>query len=864
MDHQKRYKHRIALFGLGGVGKSQTAIEYCYRYKAKYKSIFWINSINRSRLLSGFASIVERTQCEFNHTDPSPENIARAALRWLRTHEDWLLVIDNLDDIAVVKDHLPMTDSPGHTLIITRNTDPEQILAEGIEVMTLSLSESVSLLLKRSKLTDDRRPEVKAEAAEIVDELGYLPLAIEQAGAFISNSRSMIFKYLKIFRVNRKALLVRKPRGNNTYENSVATTSNVSIERLKTLDPGAIGLLHVLAFLNPDEVPTEFLKEGCHVLGDDLKDVISDDLSLQESLENLQLFSLIRLSEDGVKISIHRSVQSAVQNDLDVETRRSLVARIVRMGAATFPDWAEGKNRNKCRKYRTQVISCLIHHGIVDGKWTLTSKEQSEWFNLLDRVATYLLEDGYIFDAQQLRQSQVILSETFYGNEHPDTLKSMFGLAFVYFKSGQSEEALQLIEQTLIVRRRALGEYHQDTLLSMGALASAYSASERKEEAAELHREILEIRKKMFGDESLDTLRSMTDLAMTYGALGKFSDGIHIGEEALEIRKRVFGFEHADTHWNMWVLATLYIDAGRTHYAADQWEALLRVQERMFGYDDIDTVATMGQLGWTYHLLGKNADAVRLLEDATGFWARYRGRQSIEAQLCGRGPAAAYIELGHIQKAVELSESTVAVLEQALGTDHPDTMVAACIKAVALLYLGRADQAGTILEETLERQQRLLGWDHPATLTTKTNVAMAYVELGKASEAQQLLDQTLKAQITLYGPENVNTLWTKHVIGLAYERLGEFDAALTAFEETLKSRKQILGMEHTDTLRSLYGLASAYYGLGRYGTAAKLFGETLKAREKVLEIDHPDIICTINKLKQSQRMLQQTFESLIN
>jgi tetratricopeptide (TPR) repeat protein len=102
------------------------------------------------------------------------------------------------------------------------------------------------------------------------------------------------------------------------------------------------------------------------------------------------------------------------------------------------------------------------------------------------------------------------------------------------------------------------------------------------------------------------------------------------------------------------------------------------------------------------------------------------------------------------------------------------------------------------------------------------------------------------------------------VIGLAYERLGEFDAALTAFEETLKSRKQILGMEHTDTLRSLYGLASAYYGLGRYGTATKLFGETLKAREKVLEIDHPDIICTINKLEQSQRMLQQTFESPIN
>ena len=221
----KRYNHRIALHGLGGVGKTQIALEYAYRHKSHYRYVFWISAVDQAQLLSGFTDIAQTTCC-VKSDDLKPQDVAKSVLRWLEVTESWLLIIDNLDDITVIEGYLPTTSGVGHTLITTRNTDSDGIPAEGMEVMVMDLEGSVRLLLDRIKLPNT--DQLQAEARRIVTELGFLPLAIEQAAGYIRISQN-VEEYLETYKRQRHELLNWRAPGNNPYQYTVATTWKMSV-----------------------------------------------------------------------------------------------------------------------------------------------------------------------------------------------------------------------------------------------------------------------------------------------------------------------------------------------------------------------------------------------------------------------------------------------------------------------------------------------------------------------------------------------------------------------------------------------------------------------------------------------------------
>ena len=236
------------------------------------------------------------------------------------------------------------------------------IPAEGIEIARMDLSESVSLLLTRSGLDDDPSEAVEAEAGRIVNELGHLPLAIEQAAAYIRNSQN-ISEYLQTYRQNRKALFRNKPQGNHPYEESVGTTWKMSFDQLKINSTNAIQLIELLAFLNPDEILIEFLKAGNMGLQPELKLIVNNDFFLRQSLHDLERYSLIRVWDEGRKISIHRLVQFVIRDDLDPKAHSLLAGQIIQLALSAFPNTVEGINRRICRRYHPQVSVILANFG---------------------------------------------------------------------------------------------------------------------------------------------------------------------------------------------------------------------------------------------------------------------------------------------------------------------------------------------------------------------------------------------------------------------------------------------------------------------------------------------------------------------
>jgi NB-ARC domain len=290
----KRYQNRVALYGLGGVGKTQIALQYCYNYRTAYRQVFWISGVDRTALFNGFREIATFTGCADVGVHQSPDEITTNVLKWLSTEGNWLLVIDNVDDVTVVEGFLPKVDAGGHILFTTRTTDSYEISTEGLEVVVMSVTESTELLLTRSALKGDTTPDVHEAARDIVNELDHLPLAIEQAAAFIRDSQD-ISQFLATYRKNRSRLLSRRAHGINSYRDSVATTWKLSFERVKAINPTFVEFLQLLAFLNPDGTLVEFLKEGKEGLNQGMQVLVGDAIEFTDALAALQRFSLIRV-----------------------------------------------------------------------------------------------------------------------------------------------------------------------------------------------------------------------------------------------------------------------------------------------------------------------------------------------------------------------------------------------------------------------------------------------------------------------------------------------------------------------------------------------------------------------------------------
>lgn len=333
---------RIALYGCGGVGKTQIALEYSYRHEKYYNMIFWISAIDSETLFSGLQEVGSTTRCLSSVSNLTPQQVAKIVLDWLQLQHSWLLVLDNLDDLDVVNE-LPPKVERGHVLITTRNLDSKLVSTYGIEVPVLDRDAAMDLLRRGSEIIPEEFS--VPDAIEIVDELSCLPLAVEQVSAFIRNSVKSLHEFLPIYRSFRKSLFCRTP--NDTYPNSVAATFLLSLEKVKGKRNGkqATKLLQLLSFLNPQGTLIEFLRMGFNGLSDDLREIIEDDNSFLGALEMLEKYCLVGRTKNGGGVTIHRIIQAIVRDDLPAAEHRTIQAQAVQLCGAAFPEFGRDHSR---------------------------------------------------------------------------------------------------------------------------------------------------------------------------------------------------------------------------------------------------------------------------------------------------------------------------------------------------------------------------------------------------------------------------------------------------------------------------------------------------------------------------------------
>ena len=710
-----RWNHRLAIYGLGGVGKTQLALEYAYSQRENYNGVYWLSAVSQATLFSGFQEIAIQTSCITQSPTLKPSELAAQVLRWLnRDQKWWLLVIDNLEDVSVVDGYLP-DFSNGHTLITTRNQHYDQIPAEGLEIGILDVDDAINLLLTRARIfTNEKTFEKTNEVAgEIARELGCLPLAIEQAAGYIREASKDIYKFLPSYRQNRKNHHARISKGNRKYySESVATTWRLSFNQIEHTNNDASKLLQLLAFLNPDGILMDFLEAGVTGFDDQFAEIIGNTDRLCEALAELQRFSLIRrqlTSSDGQHIIVHRLVQSVVKDEMPSKTASTIHRAVIGLCNSGFPEWHDWDQNllHQSRLYEDQVVGPLLAMPQVASE-TLGC--------LLSRVGLYLREEGKYQQADEVLGKSQKLFEELKGSEDHETLNAKALLAWSYQDQGNYQKAAELEEQVLETRLKLFGDEHPDTLEIMATLARTYRTQARYHRAAQLKEHVLEVRRKLGGEEHPETLMAMGYLAHTYRDQGQLEKAADLEEKVVEARTRLFDKEHPSTLLAMGNLGSTYRAQGRFGEAAELEEKVFEATMRLLGKEHPETLLAMMNLGCTFREQGKLRPSIILLERAVEGRRLLGGNDHPGALWAQFNLAVAYQKKGEHTTSIKLLQDTEISMKKVLGEDHPWTLSA--MHSLALGYQKEENLAKSraILERVIFRRKKILGENHPNTI----------------------------------------------------------------------------------------------------------------------------------------------------
>lgn len=440
-----------AINGLGGIGKTQIAIEYAYHYMDKYSYVLWINAANHETLVHDYAILA--TVLNLPEINEQDQTIKVAAVkRWLETHDYWLLLLDNADELSIVNDFLP-TGNKGHILITTRSQTTGSI-ARRIEVQEMDTEEGMLFLLRRAGVLapgtplDQAPQEDRNKADAIVTLMGGLPLALDQAGAYIDETKCNLADYLLLFRTRQAELLKRRGKLIPNHPEAVTTTMSISFEKVRLANPASHEIMLVFAFLNSDAIPEDILTKGSSALNPSLSKVVKDPILLNDAISTLLAYSLLRRNSDHA-LTVHRLVQAVLISGMTQKTQCLWAERVVCAISLAFPE-EDYNNWQQCQKYILHIQACVDHMIRLNVAFPDAA-------DLLMNVGQYLVKSAQYEQAEDFYQRALTIREKTLGTEHPSTATTLLQIAQLYREQGKYEQAEDFNRRALTIRENVLG-----------------------------------------------------------------------------------------------------------------------------------------------------------------------------------------------------------------------------------------------------------------------------------------------------------------------------------------------------------------------------------------------------------------------
>ncbi|RKK64704.1 hypothetical protein BFJ69_g16600 [Fusarium oxysporum] len=610
---------KAALVGLGGIGKTQIALQLAYwvRETKQEYSVFWMPALSRASFEQACMQSIDA--CDIPTTDNN--NAVESLRQYLSSKRagKWLLVVDNADDAQTVMGSvgaesgiyrsLPQSDA-GRILFTTRYRKVAVSVAGRnlLEVPAMSRNEA------RSYFKEALIQEVSSSDDEVMNHLltllEHLPLAITQAAAYMNENQVTLTEYIQLFENTDRdkiELLSAEFQDDTRYEQSqhpVATTWFISFNQIRSADKLASRILMFLAFVEPKAVPQSMLPKG------------ESQQQLIRAIGMLCGYGFLYRQGSSEVFDMHSLVHLTtrswiMENDSWKKQRDATIARLKEV----FPtdDW---ENRNLWRQYLPHAIRLLRY---TEDDWNEELCELGYW------TGRCLFVDGRVIEAVKLLEHVVKVQGATLAENHPSRLASQHALAGAYQANGQIAEAVELLKHVVTVRETTLAENHPSRLASQHALAGAYQANGQIAEAVELLKHVVVARETTLAENHPDRVASQHELARAYKANRQIAEAVKLLEYVVAVQKTTLAENHPDRLASQHELAGAYRTNGQVTVAVELLEHVVTVQETTLAENHPDRLASQHELARAYRANGQIEGAIELLEHVV---ARKKGIMS--------------------------------------------------------------------------------------------------------------------------------------------------------------------------------------------------------------------------------------------
>ena len=627
------------LTGEWGAGKTQLAASYARaRLATGWRLVAWINAENAGNLLDGLAAVAAAAGLSDGRAGQHMADAGQDLRRWLEADgERCLLVFDDAEDPDMLRPFVPADGAA--QVLITAARESVMDLGSRVPVDVFTANEALALLNGRTGQQDE------AGAAAVAAELGYLPLALDQAAAAIAGQGLGYEAYLGRLRALQAEEHLAQEE-DRPYPPGAAEAVLLALEAAQTGDPAGVSsaVLEVVAVLSPAGVRRVLLHAGGETgtLAGGRRLVAAG--RVDQALVQLAEQALVTFTVDRQSVIMHRLVARVVREGL---AQRRRLAAVVRAAASALETYAEALTGPQERAAVSEVPKQVT--ALVDNATGLADEGDEELAGILLRLrflALYHLVElgGSMTQAIAVGEPLTADLEQILGPEHPATLATMNSLAAAYQAAGRTAEAIPLFEQTLVGQVRQLGLDHPDALASQNNLAATYQDAARTAEAILLFRLTLAAKERQLGVDHPSTLNSRGNLATAYRDVGRIAEAIPLFEQTLAGRERLLGSDHPDTLRSRNNLVAAYRKAGRAAEVIPLLEQTLAGQDRLLGSDHPDTLRSRNNLAAAYRKAGRAAEAIPLLEQTLAVCERILGVQDARTQATRDNLALAYQE----------------------------------------------------------------------------------------------------------------------------------------------------------------------------------------------------------------------------
>ncbi|XP_073230829.1 uncharacterized protein [Porites lutea] len=824
----------------------------------------------------------------------------------------WLIIVDNVVDLSVVRSYLPPTGSEewGHGQMLVTTQDAQSIPFNSPHTYHECLSkgmhpdDAVDLLTEVSQISNQQQAEKVAEVLE------YQPLALAAAAVYVQTIVSYgtpnygWTKYLKTFdseeQEAREELFAKK---NRAYPKTTATAIRIAITRALESDKVLCEVFCLFSLCTSDPLPIEAAVDFVKFRNKRQK----EEFIRAKILESTMITCLYDVEGTPTYLRVHNVVHEVLKSTLPSVLNRKHKAEYFSVAVKIFSSLIEDNkevllaSESTCIKLRLTTSHCKEVYKYFKTNFTDTELTNNELFpsiaagnlisllsstaevsrdlsnisdarlfctlcsdfvnylddELRDKVekANYFRVQGLVCkdldqnnQAKEYFEKSLALEKEINGEHDGDVATSYKNLGTVYSALGQYNQAKEYYEKSLAIEKDIHGEHHGDVATSYNYLGNVYSDLGQYNQAKEYHEKSLAIRKEIYGEHHGALARSYNNLGTVYWKLGQYNQAKEYHEKSLAIKKDIYGEHHGDVATSYINLGNVYSDLGQYNQAKEYYEKSLAITKEIYGEHHGDVAQSYNNLGTVYSDLVQYNQAKEYYEKSLAIRKEIYGEHHGDVAASYYNLGTVYWKLGQYNQAKEYHEKSLAIRKEIYGEHHGDVATSYNNLGTVNSALGQYNQAKKCHKKSLAINKNIYGEHHGHLATSYYNLGTVYSALRQYNQAKKCHKKSLAINKNIYGEHHGHLATSYYNLGTVYSALRQYNQAKKYYEKSLDINKIIYGEKHSSVAKTYFNLGNTYCSVKQYPVSEECYEKALNIYKSLYGEQHAAVNRTFNKL----------------